>query len=180
MARIVAATNRDLEAEVRQGTFRADLFYRLNVFPIHLPPLRQRSGDIPLLAQHFVNRYARKFKKPLVKRVSEETLRAFSRWSFPGNVRELEHLIERAVILAKQAEITVDLPLAAPTPGLADNSGSFQTLRDNERELILQVLEYTHGKVRGENGAAAILDIKPTTLESRMERLGIQKQVQFR
>ena len=177
-ARIVAATNRDLEAEVRQGTFRADLFYRLNVFPIHLPPLRQRSGDIPLLAQHFVNRYARKFKKPLVKRVAEETLRAFSRWSFPGNVRELEHLIERAVILAKQAEITVDLPSSEPDP--ADGSGSFQTLRDHERELILQVLKYTHGKVRGEDGAAAILDIKPTTLESRMERLGIQKQVQFR
>ena len=179
-ARIVAATNRDLEAEVRQGTFRADLFYRLNVFPIHLPPLRQRSGDIPLLAQHFVNRYARKFKKPLVKRVSEETLRAFSRWSFPGNVRELEHLIERAVILAKQAEITVDLPSSEPDPVAANGLGSFQTLRDHERELILQVLEYTHGKVRGEDGAAAILDIKPTTLESRMERLGIQKEVQFR
>ena len=179
-ARIVAATNRDLEAEVRQGTFRADLFYRLNVFPIHLPPLRQRNGDIPLLAQHFVNRYARKFKKPFVKRVSEPTLHAFRRWSFPGNVRELEHLIERAVILAKQAEITIDIPLAESVPRPADNSDSFQTLRDHERELILRVLEYTHGKVRGEDGAAAILDIKPTTLESRMERLGIQKQVQFR
>ena len=178
-ARIVAATNRDLTQEVKQGNFRADLFYRLNVFPIHLPPLRERVDDIAPLAQHFVHRYARKFKKPSVKRVAAQTIAALTTYSFPGNVRELEHLIERAVIVAQTQEVSFTLPESSSPPDPVTTSNGFKMLRDNEREMILRVLAHTGGKIRGVDGAAAILDINPTTLESRMERLGIEKQTRF-
>ena len=173
--RVIAATNRDLEKEVRQGRFRSDLFYRLNVFPITLPALRDRKEDIPALAAHFVEKYARKTGRnigPLPRRVLE----TLSAYPWPGNVRELEHLVERSVVLAKGNIIReIDLPgqeLRAPG-GRAENR--VKTIDEVERDHILAVLKRCRGKISGDGGAAQLLHIPSTTLNSKIKRLGIKK-----
>jgi formate hydrogenlyase transcriptional activator len=169
--RLIAATNRDLPAMVAEGRFRADLFYRLNVFPIRLPPLRERTGDIPLLARYFVAEYARKLNRP-VTRIPDAALEAMARYPWPGNVRELENFIERCVLLSSGSELWVPVAELATAAPVTDN-GSAQTLADAEREAIQAALAAAKGKVGGPTGAAARLGMKRTTLQSKMKKLGI-------
>jgi transcriptional regulator with GAF, ATPase, and Fis domain len=187
--RIVAATNRDLEKEAAAGRFREDLFYRLNVFPIQVAPLRERMDDIPLLAKHFVELSARDLKcaKPRLTRAAVEKLQNYD---WPGNIRELRNVIERSVILARGGALDFDLPTttqptpssrSAPTmqatPG-APNQPRFLTeaeLQRRERDNLLQVLEASSWKIKGPDGAAELLGVKPTTLLSRMEKWGLKK-----
>jgi formate hydrogenlyase transcriptional activator len=168
--RLIAATNRDLAAMATEGRFRPDLFYRLNVFPIRLPPLRERTGDIPLLVRYFVAQYARKLNRPITT-IPDAALEAMTRYRWPGNVRELENFIERCVLLSSGSELWVpvtELATAAPPP-----EEPAQTLVDAEREAILAALAAAKGKVGGPTGAAARLGMKRTTLQSKMKKLGI-------
>ncbi len=170
-ARLIAATNRDLEAMVEGGTFRADLFYRLNVFPIHVPPLRERPEDIPLLVRHFVQQLGRKTKKK-VETIPSETMSALLRYDWPGNIRELQNLLERALILSTGPVLQV------PLDGLKSRSGAppavaTRTLREAEREHVLAVLESTGWVLGGPNGAAARLGLNRSTLQFRLKRLGL-------
>ena len=183
-ARVVAATNRDLEEEVREGHFRQDLYYRLNVFPIYLPPLRERIGDIPLLATFFVQKYVTKFKKRLPP-LTDAQLRELTRYAWPGNVRELEHLIERAVIQANRQIGILNIPISLPssnalatflTEGTSPKAFVPQPWKDTEVEILINTLRYCGGKVRGEGGAAQLLGLHPNTLESRMKKLDIRRQ----
>jgi formate hydrogenlyase transcriptional activator len=168
--RIIAATNRNLEEAVEDKTFREDLFYRLNVFPIVVPPLRDRVEDVPGLAWTFVDELSKAFGKPITS-ISKETIRDLQRYSWPGNVRELRNLIERAVIVSTGPELVVQAPRsAARVPQAA------QTLVDLEVEHIRAVLESTRWRIRGAGGAAERLGLKPTTLESRMARLGLKRK----
>jgi PAS domain S-box-containing protein len=171
--RVIAATNRDLAEASRQGQFRADLFYRLNVFPLYLPPLRERRDDIAPLVHHFVQRYAAKLGKR-IRSVSDRMMTALIAYAWPGNVRELEHVIERATILADGPELTAADWL--PSPERVQGSARVATLEEVERGHILDVLEGTGWRVSGEGGAAHQLGVKPTTLESRMKKLGIERQ----
>lgn len=169
--RIIAATNQDMEKAVRDGRFRQDLYYRLNVFPITVPPLRERREDIPALVSAFVAEFAAAFGKN-IDSIDKGSMEMLQRYSWPGNVRELRNVVERAMIVAKGPALCIDLPdavAAAPTSSLS--------LRENERQLIRSVLEMTGWRIRGRNGAAEILGLKPTTLESRMTRLGIRRCV---
>lgn len=172
--RVIAATNRDLEKEVREGQFRSDLYYRLKVFPIPLPALRERKQDIPLLVSYFVTRFSGTMGKK-VESVSEAAMEMLKNYPWPGNIRELEHVIERAVILSQGAE----LELGDWMPKSASSSGTtpLATLEETERDHIIQVLTHTNWRVSGEKGAAAILGLKPTTLEARMKKLGISRPV---
>jgi DNA-binding NtrC family response regulator len=175
--RIIAATNRNLEKEVAEGRFRLDLYYRLNVFPILLPSLRERTEDIPALAYHFMNYYNRKAGRKLTG-LSEKVLKKMMAYSWPGNVRELEHLIERSVLLAKGATIEdVLLPVVQKkesTPGVEE--ARIKTIHENERDHIITVLKKCNGRIWGPGAAAEILNIPPSTLKSRMKKLGIQKE----
>jgi PAS domain S-box-containing protein len=167
--RLVAATNRNLLQMSKQREFRSDLYYRLNVFPIHLPALRERREDIRLLIDHFVHKYALRMNK-VITSIPAKTMEALVRWNWPGNIRELENLVERSVIL------TLGSVLQAP---LAELHGVVEevhgvTLRDKERERILRALRECHGQIGGANGAAARLGLKRTTLQSRMSKLGIK------
>lgn len=175
--RIIAATNRDLLKMISEGEFRSDLFYRLNVFPINLPPLRNRKEDIPLIAQHFLKRFSKKMHKN-IETISKESLNEMMGYNWPGNVRELEHVIEKAVILAEGETLRLSIDKNSRYSVDSESSGStlFKTLKEHESQHILRVLKHCNGKIRGEDGAATILDIKPTTLESRMKRLGIKKE----
>jgi len=168
--RLIAATNRELSDDVVSGRFRQDLYYRLNVFPIFVPPLKQRTEDIPLLAQYFLEVYAVKFNKG-VRSITQHDMDKLLAYDWPGNVRELENVIERGVILSSGPVYKLpDLghyPLAAPSEKQLSN------LKDNEKSHILRVLEKTNGKIAGPGGAAEILDIHPNTLYSRMKKLGI-------
>ncbi|MFP4546598.1 MAG: sigma 54-interacting transcriptional regulator [Fidelibacterota bacterium] len=171
--RIIAATNRNLEEEVKTGQFREDLFYRLNVFPINLPPLRERMEDIPLLVKHFVNKYCEKFNKTISK-IPQSTINKLMKYRWPGNIRELENIIQRAIIVSS-ADI---LELGEWFESLkkerrSDTGDSLLTLEELQRRHIEKILEYTKGKVSGENGAAEILKINPKTLFSRMKKLNI-------
>jgi len=173
--RVVAATNRDLGAMVAAGEFREDLFYRLNVFPIRLPPLRERRDDVPVLVRHFVAKHARALGRalPLIPAGTMTTLQA---WEWPGNVRELENVIERAVILARDGVLRVpsfDAPASRP-PVVPEPAGGGR-LVDVERAAILQALRAAGGLVGGAHGAAARLGLRRTTLHSRMRKLGIQR-----
>ena len=170
--RIIAATNRNLTEQAASGEFRADLYYRLNVFPIALPALRERGEDIPLLVQHFLRHYAGKYGKQ-VDRVPESVMASFERYDWPGNVRELQHLIERAVILSTGPELVLDEPLQS-APVFRQSIGT-NTLAEVERAHILQVLEQSNWRVSGPDAAAERLGLKPTTLESRMKKLGISR-----
>ncbi len=167
--RIIAATNRDLEQAVREGKFRADLYHRLNVFPIHVPPLRERREDIPPLVWALVETIGRRMGKT-IKSIPRKTMEQLQRYSWPGNVRELSNVIERAMILTTDDTLRVELPsdiLHAVTSRL--------TLKENEREQILHILQDTGWRIRGAGGAAEILEVKPTTLEARMAKLGIKR-----
>jgi formate hydrogenlyase transcriptional activator len=172
--RVLAATNRDLSDAIDQGSFRADLFYRLNVFPIHLPALRDRSGDIPLLVEYLVERYAQKAGKKF-RRISKETLDLFKRYSWPGNVRELQNVIERAVILCDGDTFSVEASwLGTLSPKSSPRSATLVTdIADRERMMIENALREARGRIAGANGAATILGIPRQTLESKMKRLGI-------
>jgi PAS domain S-box-containing protein len=167
--RIIAATNRDLKKAVEEHTFREDLFYRLNVFPITVPPLRDRIEDIPALVWTFIEEAATAFRKP-IESLSSESLTALKRYSWPGNVRELRNVIERAVIIARGPRLVVELP--SPLEGAPAKS---VRLADVESEQIRRVLESVGWRVRGKGGAAELLGIKPNTLDSRMAKLGVKR-----
>jgi formate hydrogenlyase transcriptional activator len=170
--RLVAATHRNLTSMVKRNEFRSDLYYRLNVFPVLLPPLRTRSEDIPALVAHFVEIFGRKMGKP-IENIPEETLSALSSYSWPGNVRELQNLIERAVILANDGVLPNTLP---PTGAeVITVSPAQPTLKDSERALILRTLEAAGWLIGGPTGAAAKLGLKRTTLISKMKKLGISR-----
>ena len=167
--RIVATTNRDLEDEVRKGRFRQDLYYRINVFPITVPPLRQRKEDIPLMVQAFIERYSRKMGKQ-IKSIQKEALQALQDYEWPGNVRELESIIERAVILCPGSVLQLADKLSISSPML---SSTLRTLEETERTQILKILSETRWRIEGKEGAAAILGLHPSTLRARMHKLGI-------
>lgn len=171
--RLIAATNRDLSTRVHENLFRSDLFYRLNVFPIHMPPLRERRGDIPLLVRYFVQKLAKRMDKQ-IDTIPTATMEAFERWHWPGNVRELENFIERSVIL------TEGPVLRAPLAELESESGhhtlSDATLETAEREHIIRALKECGGRVGGERGAAVRLGLKRTTLQSKMRKLNIARE----
>jgi PAS domain S-box-containing protein len=169
--RILAATNRDLEAEVDAGRFRSDLFYRLNIFPIELPPLRDRKSDIPLLAEHFCNLFCQR-SNTTVTSISDEAMAALKAYDWPGNVRELGNIIERAVILTRDDEIRAE-HLSIADEASSGRPDGFPTLEEAQRSHIENALQRTDGVVGGEDGAAHLLDMKRTTLLSRMDRLGI-------
>jgi formate hydrogenlyase transcriptional activator len=170
--RVIAATNRDLEQQSKTGHYRPDLYYRLNVFPIHLPALREREGDIPLLAQYFVRKFVVNFGKK-IDRIPERMMTALQHYQWPGNIRELEHVIERAVILSEGSELE-PIEWLSPSHDKACVAKTL-TLEEMERQHIVDVLEQTNWRVSGEKGAAKILDINPTTLEARMKKLGIER-----
>ncbi len=170
--RVIAATNRNLEELSRSGQYRPDLYYRLNVFPIHLPALREREGDIPLLVQYFVRKCAANFGKKIT-RIPERMMTALQRYQWPGNIRELEHVIERAVILSEGVELE-PIEWLSPSSGKPGATKRL-TLEEMERQHIIDVLEQTNWRVSGPKGAAAILGLKPTTLEARMKKLGIER-----
>ena len=179
--RLVAASNRDLARMVAARAFREDLYYRLNVFPIRVPALRERSDDIPALVEHFTRIYARKFDKP-VERITAVTMRALCAYGWPGNIRELENFIERSVILSSGAQLNAPLtelgqlpsrpehPPESPTDGRKNRS-----LKDVEHDHIVAALQACNWTVGGPQGAAARLDMKRTTLQYRMRKLGIER-----
>ncbi len=178
--RIVAATNRDLKAEAEAGRFRQDLYYRLSVFPVELPPLRKRPEDIPLLAEHFLNLLSRKLGRPR-PRLTLANVQTLQKYAWPGNVRELQHVIERAVITAVGGRLAIELPTASPspirvTPMPATSTNRILTdseLRQFEANNIRAALKEARGKVSGSGGAAELLRMKATTLASRIKALGI-------
>ncbi|MDB5236738.1 MAG: hypothetical protein JWR44_3731 [Hymenobacter sp.] len=180
-ARVIAATNRVLADEVAAGRFRADLYYRLNVFPIELAPLRERREDIEPLLRHFVQRLSKRLGKP-IRQVQPTDLAALQAYAWPGNIRELEHVLEQAIIVsqgqflefagfAAAPVLGKNLPVSLPSPG------AIKTLRELERDHILTALQRTGGRVSGAQGAALLLDINPKTLEARMKKLGIRRTV---
>jgi formate hydrogenlyase transcriptional activator len=175
--RLIAATHRDLANDVANGRFRADLFYRLNVFPIHVPPLREREGDIAELVRHFLLHFNHRMNKK-VERVAPESLELLTRYDWPGNVRELENVIERAMIVADSNLLAIDPAWLSSSPlplGEAPGGRVRATLRDQEKRAIMDALDACAGKIYGQDGAAARLGLKPTTLYGKMKRLGIAK-----
>jgi formate hydrogenlyase transcriptional activator len=170
--RLVAATNRDLRKRVAEGQFREDLFYRLNVFPIQMPPLRVRPRDIPLLVRHFVQKIARRHDKK-IENIPSGTMDALVHWHWPGNVRELENFIERSVILSSGSVLRA--PLSELESHLADDVPADATLVNAEREHIARVLRECGGVISGPRGAANKLGLKRTTLQSKMRKLGISR-----
>jgi formate hydrogenlyase transcriptional activator len=170
--RLVAATNRDLMKMVNRGEFRIDLYYRLNVFPLSLPPLRERREDIPDLVAHFVDVYSRRMGKQ-IDEIPSETLSALSSYQWPGNIRELQNIIERAVILSNDGVLPNPLPKAEAQDSIMPPSTT--TLRDSERTLILNALESVGWVIGGPKGAAAKLGVKRTTLIHKMQKLGISR-----
>jgi transcriptional regulator with GAF, ATPase, and Fis domain len=182
-ARIIAATNRDLADEVKAGRFREDLYYRLSVFPIELPPLRDRTEDIPKLARHFLQQSARKLGVN-VPQLTSANLNQLQSYDWPGNVRELQNVIERAVIRASNGQLDLGLgPASAGTSRTTrkTDSGpkvalaSLHELKKHERQFIVEALTRTGGKIYGPDGAAALLGLKPTTLSSKVHRMGLKK-----
>jgi formate hydrogenlyase transcriptional activator len=170
--RLIAATNRDLQQSVKTHEFRSDLYYRLNVFPILIPPLRERREDIRPLVEHFVHKFAHQMKKSIAS-IPSKTMEMLVRWEWPGNIRELENFVERSVILSPGSVLQAPLSeLERAVDG--GNAGKTVTLRDKERERILQVLRECKGKLGGPDGAAARLGLKRTTLQSKLDQLGIK------
>jgi formate hydrogenlyase transcriptional activator len=187
--RLVAATHQDLSKLVAERAFRSDLYYRLNVFPIHIPPLRERPEDVPLLVRYFVQKFSRRQNKT-VEYVPADAMEALSNYAWPGNVRELENLIERAVLLSPGKELrvpvselkpnsdgTVDAPSSSVFSSSPGPSGSISTLEDADRQHILRALRQTEWRIAGPKGAAALLGMKRTTLQARMRKLGIRRPV---
>ncbi|HEY4195049.1 MAG TPA: sigma 54-interacting response regulator [Mucilaginibacter sp.] len=179
--RIIAATNKRLEKEVAEGRFRLDLYYRLNVLPIELPPLRERKDDIPLLVDHFLSHFAKQMNKALPE-LSKEALKQLISYSWPGNIRELGHLLERSVLLAKGKVITsvnLPAPMTNQKSTAGDLSQPLKTLEEMEVEHILNVLKKCNGKVCGVGGAAEVLGLPPSTLNSKIKKLGIKRESYF-
>ncbi|HEX8872962.1 MAG TPA: sigma 54-interacting transcriptional regulator, partial [Candidatus Acidoferrum sp.] len=183
--RIIAATNRDLKKEVEAGRFRQDLFYRLNVFPIEVPPLRDRKDDIPLLAAHFLELATRRLHLPM-PRFTETQARLLQSYDWPGNVRELQNATERALILAQNGALQFDLPrvdfAAPPLPAPATNDNGTKPsvlteseLRERERQNVLAALTRADWRIHGQGGAAELLGLKPTTLISRIKKMGLKR-----
>jgi formate hydrogenlyase transcriptional activator len=170
--RVIASTNRDLRADVRDKRFREDLYYRLNVFPVSLPPLRRRTEDIPQLVRHFVDRYARKLGRKY-ESVPKSTMKVLQEHSWPGNVRELEHVIERAVITSPGPVLRLADTLESVPAGTGD--GPLKSLAEMERDHIVNVLEKTGWKIEGERGAASVLGLHPSTLRFRIKKLDITR-----
>jgi len=173
--RIIAASNRKLEDEIRAGRFREDLFYRLNVFPITIPPLRQRKEDIPLLVDHFVAKFNKKIGKR-IETISQQTLEVLQEYDWPGNVRELESIIERAVIISPGTVLKVLDRLVSITHREELVAGDVKALAELERDHILEVLQKTGWRIEGEKGAALLLGLHPSTLRARMRKYGIRRQ----
>jgi formate hydrogenlyase transcriptional activator len=173
--RVIAATNRDLEAAIASGTFRADLFYRLNVFPIHVPPLRNRKEDIPMLVEYFVKRYADKARKQISK-IDKNTTELCRSYRWPGNIRELQNIIERSVILSNGDTFSIDPAWLSSQPASHPEQGALtKTIRSHEKEIIEAALAESNGKVAGPNGAAAKLGIPRSTLDAKIKQLSIKK-----
>lgn len=173
--RIIAATNKNLEKEVAEGRFRLDLYYRLNVFPIELPPLHERKEDIPALAYHFMNHYSHKAGKK-ISSISDNVLKIMMAYNWPGNIRELEHLMERSVLLTKGNTIEeILLPVIKKDLSQNVEQNHVKTIHENERDYILSVLKKCNGRIWGAGGAAELLNINPSTLKSKMKKLGIKK-----
>jgi transcriptional regulator with GAF, ATPase, and Fis domain len=181
--RVIAATNRDLTKEVDEGRFREDLFYRLRVFPIEVPPLRERRDDIAPLAAHFIRQSARKMNRPEPP-MTQAALTQLTSYDWPGNVRQLQNVIERSIILWQGGPLTFDLPVARTTghPCQVPKLPTKQTLltreelKRQERNAIVAALKETNGKIFGSGGAAELLDMKPTTLSSRISALGLNRK----
>jgi len=174
-ARLIAATNRDLAAMVEEGKFRTDLFYRLNVFPVQVPPLRERTEDIPLLVRHFAQEFSRRMNKQ-IDTIPSETLQSLTRYHWPGNIRELQNVIERAVILSPGPVLRVSPSEYKQRAARSKASPSrSDTLEEAERKHVLGVLEETNWVLAGPNGAAARLGMKRSTLQYRMGKLGISR-----
>ena len=171
--RIITATNRKLEKEVAEGRFRLDLYYRLNVFPIEIPPLRDRTEDIPVLAAYFLEKYARKAGRQLTA-FNAEVMENMKRYNWPGNVRELEHLVERSVLLTT-GDLVDELFIPSAGTAIEQSSGPIRTMEEMEREHILNALQACRGKVSGTGGAAELLNMPAQTLYSRMKKLGIKQ-----
>jgi len=167
--RIIAATNVDLEAAVQKGKIRQDLYYRLNVFPITVPPLRDRPQDIPLLIHAFIDQFSRAMGKTITS-ISRSNLDALQHYPWPGNVRELRNVIERAVILARGPRLSVEVPSVQPA-----GAPTSSAIEDVERAHIVRTLERTGWRLQGKGGAAELLGLKRTTLQSRMAKLGIRR-----
>ncbi len=170
--RVIAATNRNLEDQIRKKRFRKDLYYRLNVYPITIAPLRDRISDIPLLAEHFVKQFNRQMDKN-IKKIPVKTIKQLQKYSWPGNIRELENIIERAVIISHGSSLSVD-PILEPR---FEETDKLLPLAEYERRYIIKVLEKTYWRVEGPEGAARILDMHPETLRSRMRKLEIKRPV---
>jgi formate hydrogenlyase transcriptional activator len=173
--RLIAATNRDLSQMVDVGSFRSDPFYRLNVFPVRVPPLRERREDIPALVRYFAQKFSRRLARGIIT-IPTGTMTALQGWDWPGNIRELENVIERAVILSPGPVLQVQMPemAAQQIAPLPVASGSM-TFADNERDLILRALRAANGTIGGPSGAASRLGMKRTTLHSKMKKLGIER-----
>jgi len=185
-ARMIAATNRDLEAMVSEQKFRSDLFFRVNVFPVHVPPLRERQGDIPLLVRHFTQQFSRRMKKTM-ETIPSAAMDALCRYQWPGNIRELQNVIERAVIISTGPALSVDVSdLKFFKPGhaveettsvkSATNGALHDVLEQSERQQILKALDHCNWVVAGLNGAAARLGMKRSTLQQRIRKLGIARR----
>jgi formate hydrogenlyase transcriptional activator len=172
--RLVAATNRDLAELVREKNFRNDLFYRLNVFPVNLPPLRERKDDIPILARFFVDEYAKRMGKE-IERIPDETVEALVEYDWPGNVRELQNFIERAVILSPCS--TLRAPVSVLKKSIQISGAAGGTLDDAQRDHIVKALNESNWVVGGRRGAAVRLGLKRTTLLHKMQRLGVSRRV---
>jgi formate hydrogenlyase transcriptional activator len=175
--RVIAATNRDLSETIAAGTFRSDLFYRLNVFPIVVPPLRRRREDIRILVEYFVKRFAEKMAKR-IRRIEKRTLELCERYAWPGNIRELQNIVERSVILCSGDTFSIDEAwLSSPAPLRPDASSPLpEALQDQEKDMIEAALAKSRGRVAGPRGAAATLGIPASTLESKIKQLGIEKR----
>lgn len=174
--RVLAATNKDLEEEVVAGRFRIDLYYRLNVFPLLLPPLRERKEDIPLLANYFLKKYSAEEGRQIPV-LSEEATNTLLQYDWPGNIRELENTIQRNMVFANGAVIeSLEIPMSRAVNMTNNSKNGFKTIMENERDHILAVLESCKWKISGKGGAAEILDINVNTLNSRMKKLGIERK----
>lgn len=177
--RIISATNRNLEKEVEEGRFRRDLYYRLNIFPITLPSLKDRKEDIPLLASHFIKRFAKKADL-IIKSISKRALNDMAMYDWPGNIRELEHMIERSILLSDGEMLkTIHLPCKKTEEKIQPPKDQFcvRTMDENERMHIVGMLKHCKGRVAGYGGAAELLDVPPSTLFSKMKKLGISRRI---